>query len=146
MNQRLSAAKAEAAAAGGRFKRSFSAAIGSRAISAVALMFVIAFGMTLIVSPPPRFPPVGGLSFVQVGLPIGALESQADLEKASGVAGDAAEASERQGFREIREKFFADNPIAYPILNGLGLLAALALLYISLRLQARQHKRGLEPF
>ncbi len=134
------AAKSEAKASAGRISRAWTALIGSRVLVATAAMFALAFAMTIIVSPPSRFPPIGVPTAASVGLPIGI-----DLEKERQAAQEIIDAAKRQGANERTNEFVSRYPQAIPIINWTGLLISLGLLGVGLAAQARLYRRGVSP-
>jgi hypothetical protein len=132
-------ARAEAKAAGGRLWRAVLVLLGARVTAGVACLFVIAFGMAVLVSPQ-RLPPVGAFSVVQLGLP------PLELGKEKDVLGDIVGAARRQGGEEKARSFFQENPLAARIANWTGLVFGLVILAWGVYVQSRLWRRGVRPF
>ncbi|MGD9982433.1 MAG: hypothetical protein AB7H66_00285 [Hyphomonadaceae bacterium] len=101
---------------------SLSAIAGSRWLLAILATFAIAFGAHLAYAPA-RFPPIGGLSLVESGLP-----PSLDFGVAGEQAQQAAEAARNSEARTRAEEFFAENQDKIPLFNAIGFGLALVLL------------------
>jgi hypothetical protein len=134
----LNEAKAEVKAASKRVAAAFNALIGARVTAAAAVMFAVAFGMALLITPT-RLPAIGGLDLVSLGLP------PFEFGKEKEVAGEIIDAARRQGGADRARDFLAQNPGLIPYLNGLGLLAALLVAGVCVREQTRHYQRGVAP-
>jgi hypothetical protein len=129
----LNEAKAAFQAEKNKISSALSALIGSRWLLAIVATFALAFATHLAYAPE-RLPPVGGLSFAQVGLP------PVDFGAAGEQAARAREAAQRQGAPGKVQDFIDDNRASVPLMNAIGLGLALLILGVNLTVMTKRRR------
>lgn len=117
-----------------KIANSWQVLVGSPVVVAVFAALAIAFGAHLIYAPD-RLPSIGGFGVAAFGLP------PLDFGIVSEGAQEAAAAAGRQGAAGEVQGFFAENPGAVPIVNGVAFGATFVLLIWALAIQTGIRKR-----
>lgn len=104
---------------------SIRALVGSRAALAVLTLFFVGFGAHLFFAPT-RLPPMGDLSFAQVGLP------PLDFGETGRMAGEARDAAIREDVPGTVMGFINENRSLVPILNAVGFAGCFVLLLLNM--------------